>query len=105
MSKLLNLAVKTYLKYVHHSLHKAASTPIVTQEKVFSKLLANFKNTKYGKLHNIRQVNNIATFQKALPVTGYEELKPYIERMMKGENDVLVGGSVRFFFKIIRNDK
>ncbi|MBK8746849.1 MAG: GH3 auxin-responsive promoter family protein [Saprospiraceae bacterium] len=58
-----------------------------------------FKNTKYGKLHNIRQVNNIATFQKALPVTGYEELKPYIERMMKGENDVLVGGSVRFFSK------
>ena len=99
MSKLLNLAVKTYLKYVHHSLHKAASTPIVTQEKVFSKLLANFKNTKYGKLHSIRQVNNIATFQKALPVTGYEELKPYIERMMKGENDVLVGGSVRFFSK------
>ncbi len=99
MSKLLNRAVRIYLQTVQHSLNKAVASPIETQEKVFAKLLANFKNTKYGKLHGIKHVKDVKSFQKTLPVVGYEEVKPFIERMMLGENDVLVGGSVKFFSK------
>lgn len=99
MSKLLNSAVRTYLRYAYNMLQKSAATPIDTQQKVFDKLLANFKNTVYGKEHGIKSVKDISTFQKALPIVGYEELKPYIERMMHGESDILVGGSVKFFSK------
>lgn len=99
MPKLLNNAVKAYLKLVHGMLERSTAAPIEAQEKVFNKLIFNFKNTKYGKLHGIRHVKNYESYRKAYPVVTYEQLKPFIERMMKGESDVLIGGNVRFFSK------
>jgi hypothetical protein len=99
MSKLLNKTVKTYLAYCHRMLKNSIESPFETQEKVFQKLITNFKNTKYGKKHDIRHVKNQVDYRKAYPVVNYEDLKPFIERMMKGESDVLIGGSVRFFSK------
>ncbi|MCO6462034.1 MAG: GH3 auxin-responsive promoter family protein [Saprospiraceae bacterium] len=99
MSKILNNVIKTYLAFVHQMLEKSIDKPIESQEKVFQKLIANFRNTKYGKIHSIRHVKSQADFSKAYPVVDYEKTKPYIERMMKGESDVLIGGSVRFFSK------
>ena len=42
---------------------------------------------------------NYKSYHKAYPVVTYDHLKPFIERMMKGESDVLIGGNVRFFSK------
>lgn len=99
MSKLLNSAVRAYLSVIHRMLEKSTAAPIESQEKVLFKLLANFRNTKYGKQHDIRHIKDADTFARAYPVVGYDDIKPYIERMMKGESDVLVGGNVRFFSK------
>lgn len=97
MPKLLNSAVKVYLKLVHGMLERSITAPIEAQEKVFNKLIFNFKNTKYGKLNGIKHVKNYESYHKAYPVVTYDHLKPFIERMMKGESDVLIGGNVRFF--------
>ncbi|KXK17034.1 MAG: GH3 auxin-responsive promoter family protein [Saprospiraceae bacterium] len=99
MPKLLNSAVKVYLKLVHGMLERSITAPIEAQEKVFNKLIFNFKNTKYGKLNGIKHVKNYESYHKAYPVVTYDHLKPFIERMMKGESDVLIGGNVRFFSK------
>jgi hypothetical protein len=66
-------------------LKNSIESPFETQEKVFQKLITNFKNTKYGKKHDIRHVKNQVDYRKAYPVVNYEDLKPFIERMMKGE--------------------
>lgn len=99
MSKLINQIVKKYLKYVNYSLSKSLANPIQTQEKVFYKLLQNFKNTKYGKSHSLKSVKTMDSFKKALPLVAYEDIQPYIERMLYGESDVLVAGTVRYFSK------
>jgi hypothetical protein len=73
--------------------------PLHTQQKVLDRLVARAGYTKYGKQFGLPQVKKAADYKKALPVVRYDDLKPYIRRMMDGEADVLVPGTVMNYSK------
>lgn len=85
--------------YVCSAQKKWALQPFQTQEKVFRQLIDGGKNTKFGKEHNFDQIKNYDDFRKNVPVRDYEELKPYIERIIRGERDVLWKGLPVYFAK------
>jgi hypothetical protein len=69
------------------------------QEQVFYNLVANLHLTEYGKKYGSREINSIKSFSRKLPLTQYEDLYPYIDRMMKGEEDILWPGKVKWYAK------
>jgi hypothetical protein len=69
------------------------------QQRVFKELLQEARNTTFGKDHNLKSVGSIKEFQEKVPLRDYEELKPYIERVMQGENRVLWPGEINWFAK------
>lgn len=99
MPRFLNSAVKAYLRFAYSRLVIDQEHPERTQQKVFERLLANTRNTKYGRQHSLHKVKTLSEFRSALPLVCYDDIKPYIHRMMMGEADVLVGGTVRNFSK------
>ena len=69
------------------------------QQQSLRYLLEHAKNTVYGKEYGFAGFHDYHDFAKAVPVTTYEELKGYIERMRHGEKDVLWRGQVKWFAK------
>ncbi|MBN9285365.1 MULTISPECIES: GH3 auxin-responsive promoter family protein [unclassified Flavobacterium] len=94
-----SIVAKILAKNIYNKTQQWAKNPVATQEKVFSELIQNARQTHFGKDHNFSAITTIADFQKQVPVRDYEELKPYIDRMVKGEEDVLWKGKPIYLAK------
>ncbi len=59
------------------------------QQKEFKKLIEKGKKTAFGKEHNFQNINSYEDFKKNVPIRDYEDIKPYIDRIIEGEKNVL----------------
>src|SRR5690606_13282999 len=57
------------------------------------------KNTAFGKDHDFENIDSFEEFTKRVPIRDYEELKPYVDRVVSGEEDVLWPGKPLYFAK------
>ncbi len=73
--------------------------PHETQETVFKKLLETAKPTEWGKKYGYGQIKNHEQFKQQVPISTYEDLFPYIERTMKGEQNLLWPTEIKWFSK------
>ncbi len=73
--------------------------PLAAQEKVFEKLIKKAKDTAFGRDHFFSGIKSYEDFKKHVPTRDYEGLKPYIERIVKGEADVLWPGKPKYLAK------
>jgi hypothetical protein len=71
----------------------------VLQRAVLSSLIAEAKDTEYGRKHAFDSIKGYEEFIKHIPVNTYEELKESIDRMRHGETDVLWPGRVKWYAK------
>lgn len=76
------------------SLEKSSMNPMEENEKLLKKILKTNKNTEYGKLHNFSSIRTIEDFRRNVPVSGYEDFAPYIERVKNGENELLTASKI-----------
>lgn len=88
-----------FAKRIHKKTLKWANNPIETQEKVFKNLIEEASNTAFGKDHNFQNITSHAEFIERVPVRDYEALKPYVERVVAGESDILWKGKPTYFAK------
>lgn len=73
--------------------------PHDVQREVLTGLLNKAKDTEWGHQYNLSGINTIKQFQKRLPIQHYEDVKPYVERLMKGEKNILWPGTTKWFAK------
>ncbi|MGB3586001.1 MAG: GH3 auxin-responsive promoter family protein, partial [Tunicatimonas sp.] len=73
--------------------------PEKSQDKVLHSLLSGVKNTVFGKDHHLSEVNTYEEFKQAVPIRDYEDLKPYVNRIIGGKSDVLWPGKPAYFAK------
>lgn len=78
-------------------LHNASRDCIEAQSRVLKSIIDTSRNTAFGKDHNFNAIKSIADFQSAVPIRDFEDHRCYIDRMCKGENDVLFPGKALFF--------
>jgi hypothetical protein len=72
--------------------------PFEVQEKLFNYLIEHGKNTAWGQKFGYAGIRSVEDF-KNVPVSSYEQLYPYIERIMKGEQNVLWDSHITWFSK------
>jgi phenylacetate-coenzyme A ligase PaaK-like adenylate-forming protein len=94
-----SIAAKIFAKKIHKKTLKWASKPVQTQQKVFEELIHLAKNTQFGKDHKFDEIKSFQDFAKQVPVRDYEELRPYVDKVVKGEADVLWKGKPLYFAK------
>ena len=90
---------KPFAKRVYKKVQKWANNPIETQEKVFRDLIKGASQTTFGKDHGFNTIKNHDDFIKHVPIRDYEALKPYVERVVAGEKDILWKGKPLYFAK------
>ena len=94
-----SLGAKIFAKIIYHKTQKWATNPIETQKKILEQLILAAKNTQFGKDHFFDKIKNHEDFAQNIPVRDYEGLKPYIEEVVKGKEDILWKGKPVYFAK------
>lgn len=90
---------KPFAAYIAGQTKEWSSNPVLSQSKVFMNLVQSAKHTVFGRDHGFESIRSHSDFIKQVPIRDYEELKPYIERVLKGESDVLWKGKPAYFAK------
>lgn len=73
--------------------------PHKVQRRLLKQLIEATKHTEWGRTFNYRSIRTPEDFAHHVPIQDYESLKPYIQRMMHGEKDVLWTGQVNWYSK------
>ena len=73
--------------------------PFETQQETLYKLLAKAAKTEWGKKFSYSSIVSIKDYQSRFPVQTYEDIIPYVERLRKGEPNILWPGEIRWFAK------
>jgi hypothetical protein len=75
------------------------NNPFDAQREVLQDLVTSAQYTEIGRKYQFHELFNIRAFKQAVPVHEYDDLKPYIERMMRGEQNILWNTPVYWFAK------
>lgn len=80
--------IELFMKYPHE-----------VQEEWFQNLIFTAQHTEWGKKYGYTDISNSKTFKERVPIQTYDTLKPYIERMLAGEQNVLWPSEIKWFAK------
>jgi hypothetical protein len=97
--KLLSPAISRLARLRLWSIEQWMTDPVEAQHNVWQDLLADGQYTEFGRTYAFSQIQSLADYKKAVPVQQYEDLKPFIERMMQGEENVLWNTPVAWYAK------
>ena len=88
-----------FARRIKRQMNRWIDNPIHTQQQVFLNLIDKAKDTAFGKDHGFDQIKTYEDFKSKVPVRDYEGLRPYVDRVVEGEEDILWPGKPLFFAK------
>ena len=91
--------IKPFANAVARQVDRWKMTAVADQEFIRQNLVKSAKNTLFGKENNFVAIKSAATFSSIIPLTDYELIRPYIEKIKSGESDVLWPGQPKYFAK------
>lgn len=92
LARLFSLII---VKKIESTYHKAPKL----QAKILKQLIKKGKTTEFGRDHNFSKIFSSEDFYNSVPVRDYEQLYGYIEKVKKGDENVLWPGKPKYFAK------
>ena len=99
MPSLKAFLAKVYAARTYKKINNWSSNPIETQNRVFKSLISEAATTKFGVDHDFMDISSHEDFIKRVPVRDYEALKPYVDKVVAGDSNVLWKGKPLYFAK------
>lgn len=97
--KLKSFLAKPFAQYIHKQIQKDKENAVADQERIFNHLIKTATNTVFGTAHHFKEIKTYDDFKKAVPIRDYEQLKPFIEKIKNGAQNVLWKGKPIYFAK------
>ena len=99
MDFITRIANNVYFAPRFHRLERYVTHATEIQEQVFKRLIDKAASTEWGKKYDYASIKDYAQFCKRVPVQTYEEVKPWVERIRQGEQNLLWPGNTVWFAK------
>jgi hypothetical protein len=96
---LLNSLASWWMLKRMHQIELFMKYPIDVQNECLRKLISSAQDTEWGKTHDYKNINTPEQFKKNVPIQDYETLKPIIDRVRKGEQNILWNTDIKWFAK------
>ncbi len=96
---LVNSIFAWIMKKRMHQIELFIKYPYDVQDEWFQNLIATAQHTEWGKIHGYESIFNQEQFKERVPIQTYDSLKPYIEKMLSGEQNVLWPSEIKWFAK------
>jgi hypothetical protein len=90
---------KVFAAWVNTDLNRIRKNAPAIQQKVFEQLIERANTTAFGRDHNFGDIKTYEDFKRLVPIRDYEELSPYIKRVVDGEVNVLWPGKPTYLTK------
>ncbi|WP_235918407.1 GH3 auxin-responsive promoter family protein [Sediminibacterium soli] len=86
-------------RFRHWRIEQWVSDPVAAQREVLQDLVTHGQYTEFGRKYGLKEIFSIRMFKQHVPIQDYEDLKPYIDRLMQGEENLLWNTPVNWFAK------
>jgi len=96
---LINSVLSWIIKKRIHQIELFMKYPHEVQQEWFKKLILSAKDTEWGLAYDYKSITKPEQFKERLPINDYNSLKPYIDRLMRGEQNILWNTDVKWFAK------
>ena len=96
---LKSLLAKPFANYIYNKTQKSALTALEDQDEILKNLLKVGRLTEFGKAHHFKAINSHQEYIQAVPIRDYEQIKPYIEQIKEGKQNVLWKGKPIYLAK------
>ncbi|MCX6231003.1 MAG: GH3 auxin-responsive promoter family protein [Bacteroidetes bacterium] len=96
---LINSVLSWIIKKRVHQIELFKLYPHEVQQEWFKKLMYAAKDTEWGLLYDYKSISKPEHFKERVPINDYNALKPYIDRLMHGEQNILWNTDIKWFAK------
>jgi hypothetical protein len=97
--KLLSPAISRLARMRMWRIDAWKNNPVAAQREVLQDLVTSAQYTEFGRKYDFKSLYNIKAFKRSIPIHEYDDLKPYISRIMDGEQNLLWNTPVNWFAK------
>lgn len=97
--QILNSILTWVMRKRIHQIELFMKYPYDVQDEVLKRLLSTARDTEFGQRYSFDDLINYEDYKRRVPVHTYEQLFPYIDRLMRGEQNVLWPSEVKWFAK------
>jgi hypothetical protein len=98
-SPFINSIASWFMTKRMHQIELFMRYPIEVQNEWLFSLISNAKDTEFGRRYGYEEINSLEIFKERVPIQDYETLKPSIERIRRGEQNILWPTEVKWFAK------
>lgn len=95
----LNSILVSALRPRFKTIEQYINRPMETQTRVFENLIRLARSTEWGKKYHYDSIDRFSDFRNRVPISSYEEFAPWIQRTMKGEQNILWPTPINWFSK------
>lgn len=96
---ILDSLLTWFMKKRIHQIELFMKYPHDVQEEWFQSLISSAEATEWGKKYDYNSILTPEEFKNRVPIQDYNSLKPYIDRMIKGEQNILWPSDIKWFAK------
>ena len=97
--KILSPAISRLARMRRWQIEQWVMNPVAVQREVLQDLVTSAQYTEIGRKYDFSKLFSIKEFKKAVPIHEYDDLKPYINRIMQGEENLLWNTPINWFAK------
>ncbi len=96
---LINSILTWVMKKRIHQMELFMKYPHEVQDELFKKLIYSARYTEFGLQYDFSSIQTYEQFRERVPVHTYEKIFPFIERLMRGEQNILWPTEIKWFSK------
>lgn len=82
-----------------HQIELFMKYPVEVQQEWLQKLIDSARDTEWGIKYDFKSIHSYNDFRNRIPLMEYEDLKPWVDRMFKGEKNLLWPTEMKWFAK------
>lgn len=97
--KLLSPALSRLARWRLSRIERFMQYPLETQDQVFHDLISAAQYTEFGKQYGFSKIYKLPEYKRQVPIYDYETLKPYIQKIMEGQQNILWNTPIKWFAK------
>ncbi len=97
--EIINSIMSWVMKKRIHDIDLFLKFPHEVQHDVFSDLIKTAKKTDFGKKFGFKDISNPDEYKNRVPLHTYEQIFPYIEKLLQGKQNVLWPSEIKWFAK------
>lgn len=82
-----------------HQIDLFRKYPLEVQQELFERMISQAMYTEWGFKLGFTAISDYLDFKKAVPLQEYDDVKPYVDRLMAGEQNILWPTDTKWFAK------